>query len=484
MRKSEIKKEIVNQLNEKLLSIEEVISVTLVGSFIDKHDLSGISDIDTVVICKRLDESVFNKCINASSKINLHKCGLTNYSLKINSTFGPLKFDKKNTVVIHLMIYDIESHINHVVASPFTCYDWERSKTYEGVPLKKIFPVGVLQFKDFITARRSLSNYIEDLNNNQISYREYSFDKGQVKEVAKYNTLDDRHKGEFSYHIIKNLITNYNKLKKASNISLSENEFIKNAEKYFIQTEENLVKLKKIVKVKSNRGGKFPKGTVELTKQFIGKFQRSIINDWEDSINIFFIRHFKTDLNDNTFLGQRRDPEIKEIKSKLQLDDIDCIYSSPMLRTIQTAEIISKKKEIIIDKRLKEIDYGLAEGLDYDELHHGFPYIIEGWKSKKDMSFPDGENTEDVLVRLKSFLKFLKKDLNANNKKKIGIVTHNVILRCLIGTYYKINLNDWHKLIIPHGIIFEFKFKNNYFYPNLDRRLLQSIMKNIVFRVI
>ena len=150
----------------------------------------------------------------------MNKCGLINYSLKINSTFGPLKFDKKNTVVIHLMIYDIESHIRHVVDSPFTCFDWERSKTYEGVPLKQIFPVGVLQYRDFIAARRSLSNYIDDLNNNHISYREYSFDRGQVNEVKRYNPLDDRHKGEFSYHIIKNLTANYNKLKKSDNIFL------------------------------------------------------------------------------------------------------------------------------------------------------------------------------------------------------------------------------------------------------------------------
>ena len=154
-----------------------------------------------------------------------------------------------------------------------------------------------------------------------------------------------------------------------------------------------------------------------------------------------------------------------------------------MLRAIQTAEIITAKKKIIIDDRLKEIDYGLAEGLNYDELCYGFPNIIEGWKNKKDLRFPDGENTSDVLIRLKSFLKFLKKDLNENKKSKIGIVSHNVILRCLIGLFYKINLTNWHKIIIPHGKILEFKFKDNYFYPNIDRNLLKYIMSNIAIKV-
>lgn len=78
MRTSETKKKLVAQLNKKLLSIEGVISITLVGSFVDKNDLSGISDIDTIVICKKLDKSIFNKCIESSKKINLIKCGLIN----------------------------------------------------------------------------------------------------------------------------------------------------------------------------------------------------------------------------------------------------------------------------------------------------------------------------------------------------------------------------------------------------------------------
>ena len=40
------------------------------------------------------------------------------------------------------MYYDIEAHKNHVIESPFTCYDWERSKSYIGKSLREIYPVG------------------------------------------------------------------------------------------------------------------------------------------------------------------------------------------------------------------------------------------------------------------------------------------------------------------------------------------------------
>ena len=48
------------------------------------------------------------------------------------------------------MIYDIKLHKEHVIKSPFTCYDWERSKIYRGDKLKKIFPVKNLQLNDFL----------------------------------------------------------------------------------------------------------------------------------------------------------------------------------------------------------------------------------------------------------------------------------------------------------------------------------------------
>ena len=51
-------------------------------------------------------------------------------SLRFDEERPPLKFDDEDTLVFHLMIYDVESHINHVIQSPFTCFDWERSELY------------------------------------------------------------------------------------------------------------------------------------------------------------------------------------------------------------------------------------------------------------------------------------------------------------------------------------------------------------------
>ena len=59
MKIEKIKENIRQKLFQTLGKINGVVSVTLVGSFVDKEDLTGISDIDTVVICKSLDKKLF-----------------------------------------------------------------------------------------------------------------------------------------------------------------------------------------------------------------------------------------------------------------------------------------------------------------------------------------------------------------------------------------------------------------------------------------
>ena len=80
MKPSAVKLSIQQSLFEKLGKIDRVISITIVGSFINQEDLSGISDIDTIVICSSLDKKLFDACLNAVENIDLRKYGLGNYS--------------------------------------------------------------------------------------------------------------------------------------------------------------------------------------------------------------------------------------------------------------------------------------------------------------------------------------------------------------------------------------------------------------------
>ncbi|MBT7901994.1 MAG: histidine phosphatase family protein [Candidatus Marinimicrobia bacterium] len=482
--KAQIKKNIKQALFDKLGCIQGVISVTLVGSFVNQRDLSGISDIDTIVICKSLDKKLFDTCMSAVNNIDLKKCGLNNYTLKINSSFGPLKFDEPNLAVIHLMIYDINAHKHHVLASPFTCFDWERSETIEGPSLKEIFPIGALQFRDFVEVRRSMENYIDDLSNNVISYREYSFKNGKVTETKKSKSLDKRHRGEYAYHIIRNLIVNYLKLCSGKNKSYSNEQVETEIKRLLPETGgEHAKRFDTITRIKAKRKNDFPANTTEWTKTFLAEFQKGITNEWSEAMPIQFIRHYKTNLNDGTYLGQGRDPGINIINKQMHCNIIDKIYSSPLKRCIETVEYIFTDSEIITDERLFEFNYGKAEGLSYKQLVMEYPEVSVAWQNSKDPNFPEGENTKDVNKRLNSFLNDLSHIIINNPKVSIGVVTHNGILRCLLGNAFGLEMKEWYKLTIPHGVLLEFLFFQNRFYPNIPRTLWTNILQNIGYSI-
>ena len=477
-----IKNSIKSEIFRKIFEVDEIISITLVGSFIDKEDLSGISDIDTVVICNSLNKKIFDSCINSFKKIDIDKCGLKNYNLKINSSFGPLKFDKPNTAILHLMIYDIKSHKRHVIESPFTCYDWQRSKDFVGLSLEQIFPVGRIQFRNFKEARRSTESYLNDLKNNTISYRKYKLVDNKFKQIKKYQPLNARHKGEFAYHIVKHLVSNYIKfcLNKNQLISKSEvktflfNSLNKKNRKYHIE------KFLLISKIKEHRRDDFPEGTIRWVGKFINEFQTTFLNNWGKAVNIKFFRHFKTSQNDGTYLGQGRDPDIDSTLI-VQNESIEpnIIYTSPLKRCIQSAQIIYKNSNLITDNRLLEIDYGDAEGLQYQEFGNRYPYMLSKWSNGEDPSFPNGENTNQVLSRLLSFLDETSKTLNKNNINRVSIFTHNGVLRCLIGKFFQVEKKNWFKIFIPYGEPIEFLYLGGKYYPNISKSILPKILKNI-----
>ena len=384
-------KRIAFEILKILKSDKNSLSVTLTGSYSEHFNLNKAGDIDIVIICKRLKKKYFNKCI--SNLKNIKKKYFNNYNLIINSTFGPIKFYKKNSIVFHLMIYDLDSHINHTIKSPFTCYDWERSKVYLGKSLKELSPVYNLQFRDFSNARRNTQEYFQDLSKNRISYREYNFKNKKVKLVKKYFIIDKLNQRDFIYHIIKFLIINYIKYEIQKNIKVSQ----KNINRKFLEIVRNksdLAQFNKLKLLKENKKNQSTKDTKNLGIRFLKKIWQIYKKKKESYNKVYFSRHKKTKLNKKIFLGQKLNPNIKDRRSTNEFKNIKFTkcFSSPSIRCIETAKITSPNSKITINNLLKEIDYGEAEGLSYGKFALKYPKIINSWKNKLDPKFPGGES--------------------------------------------------------------------------------------------
>ena len=95
---NKLRKTIINKIVIELKKKKEIKSLTFVGSFIDKKDYDAINDIDLIVVTKKLNRTIFNNYLKIISKVDPSKFGINRDKLKINASFGPLKF---NNFVIH-----------------------------------------------------------------------------------------------------------------------------------------------------------------------------------------------------------------------------------------------------------------------------------------------------------------------------------------------------------------------------------------------
>jgi broad specificity phosphatase PhoE len=456
------KQPFVREVFRRLMAIQGVISVTFVGSFCGGNDLSGISDIDVVVVCEILNQKVFDACAGAMSSMTSQLLELPNHSLHVNTTFGPLKFDKEGLVIIHLMVYDRAGHRSHVLKSPFTCLDWERSGIYCGLTLAEIYPVLCLQPDDFVNARRSLTSYTDDLRRGVLSCRSYLFTDSGISERLEEIHLDQRLRGEYAFHIVKNLVQNYYKYVHCQNIALTTDELVEFWREYLPSCAIYVNKYLALQDAKLRRVASYSTNTLDFAKTFIENFQIEFSKKFNIGQRIIFVRHAKTGANDGSFLGQGRNPGILTPPETMP-HVFTKVYCSPLLRAMETAEALQPNASLQIDIRLTEINYGVIEGITFDQLALRHTELVAAWSRGEDVPFPGGENTADVQRRLEEFLASIHEDTEST----VLVVTHNVVIRCLLGKLLGVPIRLWYKLRINHLDPFEVMRCGDRLYLNL-----------------
>jgi len=120
--------------------------------------------------------------------------------------------------------------------------------------------------------------------------------------------------------------------------------------------------------------------------------------------------------------------QIKKAAVKLKKKKIDLIFSSDLLRTKQTAKIVSKELEIPVkyDKRLREYNAGIFNGGPIEELKNFFKTEEERLVKKP----PKGETYQEIVKRVTNFLNEMKEKYSSKN---ILVVSHQVPLTWLEG---------------------------------------------------
>ena len=158
---------------------------------------------------------------------------------------------------------------------------------------------------------------------------------------------------------------------------------------------------------------------------------------------IYLTRHGETEWNIEKRLQGRGDSPLtkygiqraKELRDRIKNIDIDVIYSSPIKRALNTANILrgNKNIDIVTDDRLMEMCFGDYEGKKIDIIQKENPnwdikLIMQG---NVEICAPNGENLKEVRERIS---KLMNKIIAENMGKSILIVTHGITLKALM--YY------------------------------------------------
>jgi len=210
--------------------------------------------------------------------------------------------------------------------------------------------------------------------------------------------------------------------------------------------------------------------------------------------NLFLLRHLKSQWNkDNEFSGWVDNPLSKEgilsapeISNNLINEKIDTIYTSSLIRNMETVIRIFEQSEkyplfihldegkmkkwgnftdlndtdipTFVSNNLNERYYGLLQGLKKDEMAHRYgEEKIHLWRRSFLAKPPKGESLKDVYKRAVPFFKkYIEKDLK-NGKNVLVVGSHNS-LRALVKYIENISDKNIENLELPFGALIKYNF--------------------------
>ncbi len=131
------------------------------------------------------------------------------------------------------------------------------------------------------------------------------------------------------------------------------------------------------------------------------------------------------------------------LRDRLATEKIDFVYCSDLKRAMSTAEIALGEHQIPITTcpELREIHYGLLEGMTFQEISSRYPEVAASVSHfTPQLEFPGGESFPGVTERVSKFTERLKEHAPTDT---ILIVSHGGPLRTLVCHLLGIDQQHW-----------------------------------------
>ena len=188
---------------------------------------------------------------------------------------------------------------------------------------------------------------------------------------------------------------------------------------------------------------------------------------------IIFLRHGQAENNTKKILAGRSpgvnltETGIKQVEQAglmLKSLNISKIYSSPIDRALQTAEIVGKHcdLEITNDDRLIELDMGKFTKMPYEQIFakHGNVFL-KFYEGSNEVSENGVETFANVQKRVFDMVDFV---INKHKNQNVVLVTHMDPIKAMIGKVLSLKPEILFELIIANASLNIFKNNDQKFY--------------------
>jgi len=182
---------------------------------------------------------------------------------------------------------------------------------------------------------------------------------------------------------------------------------------------------------------------------------------------LILVRHGESELNrDGIFYGQL-DPgltekgvrQAEEAKEVLKTFHYDEIYVSDLVRARDTARILNHRElDLTETKRLRELNFGIFEGLKYDEILSKYPEEEALWREQwQDYDYKNGESVRELQKRAVDFV-----EEKIDEKKDILVVAHWGVINCVLSHYLTGGLEGYWKFATDNCGIAVINFRDKF----------------------
>lgn len=157
---------------------------------------------------------------------------------------------------------------------------------------------------------------------------------------------------------------------------------------------------------------------------------------------LYLIRHGLTQGNlDGKYIGQTDlalcpdgEKEIRRLADSGVYPDVERVYSSPLKRCTETAEIIYPKIQLTKVDEIAEMDFGEFEGKRQKDIA-GLPEYTEWLKGGPEACPPGGEKFGDFSLRCISGLDVIFSDMMKKELTRAAVINHGGVITNLLAGF-------------------------------------------------